>query len=168
MLPHTLSFITDLHAHNSREWFEDHRQDYLEAKEEFESFVNLLIAGIRRFDPEIGWITARDTIFRIFRDTRFSPNKTPYKNHFAAYIANGGRKSPFAGYYLHVEPKGGGYLNGSLLSGGIYAPESGPLRLLREEIVDQYNEFLRLTADPAFSGRCTWFQIGRASCRERV
>lgn len=158
MLRNTFQFVARLHANNTREWFADHRLQYLEAKEEFEHVVQLLIAGIRSFDPEIGWITPRDTVFRIYRDTRFSHNKAPYKNHFAAYIARGGRKSPYAGYYLHVEPTGAGYLGGSLLSGGIYAPESAALKQLREEIYYHYPEFLGLTGEPLFARNTTWFE----------
>jgi len=158
MLRNTLQFVTMLHANNTREWFADHRPQYLEAKEEFEHFVQLLIAGIRSFDPEPGWITPRETLFRIYRDTRFSPDKTPYKNHFSAYLAKGGRKSPYAGYYLHIEPQGAGYLGGSLLSGGIYAPESAVLKQLREEIYYHYSEFLGLTGEPEFARNITWFE----------
>ena len=83
-------------------------------------------------------------MFRIFRDVRFSKDKTPYKPNFGGYIARGGRKSPFAGYYLHVE-------NGdSFLAGGIYMPQSAVLKEVREEILEETDKFKKIISDKNF------------------
>lgn len=87
---------------------------------------------------------AKDCIFRIYRDIRFSPNKLPYKNHFAAYISAGGKNSEYAGYYLHMEP------GNSLLSGGIWCPPSPLLKKLRRDIYDNMDEFLEIIEKQEF------------------
>ena len=86
----------------------------------------------------------RNCLFRIYRDIRFSPNKLPYKQHFAAYIARGGKNSERGGYYLHLEP------DNSLLSGGIWCPSPGLLKCLRKDIYDNMAEFVGILENPAF------------------
>jgi uncharacterized protein (TIGR02453 family) len=78
---------------------------------------------------------AKDTIFRIYRDIRFSRDKTPYKTNFGAYISKGGRRGRYAGYYLHVEP------GASMLAGGIYMPPPDVLKAVRTEIYENVEEF---------------------------
>ena len=108
MLQTSITFLRELIANNNKEWFDANRNFYQKARIEFDGFVDRLINEIRLFDPTIGSITAKDCVYRIYRDVRFSPDKTPYKNHFGAYIAQGGRKSLLGGYYLHVEPADAG------------------------------------------------------------
>lgn len=81
MLETTTSFLSSLAKNNNREWFEDNKGKYLDAKEEFESFVEELIPMVQEMDPGIGHVTLSDCTYRIYRDTRFSADKTPYKNH---------------------------------------------------------------------------------------
>ncbi|HET9571782.1 MAG TPA: DUF2461 domain-containing protein [Bacteroidales bacterium] len=130
-----LDFLNEVIANNNREWFEAHRSDYLEATACYTQFIEDLIQGISRFDPSVSGLKPKDCMFRFYRDIRFSPNKMPYKNHFGAYICQQGRKSPFSGYYFHVEPKGSGYLNGHLLASGLYNPQPKVLKSVREEIM---------------------------------
>src|ERR1041384_3353105 len=100
MITSTFRFLKKLKSHNNREWFEIHKNEFLLAKEEFSFFVDELLERIRKFDQMIAKETVgADYIFRIYRDIRFSKDKTPYKTHFAASINPGGRKSPEAGYY---------------------------------------------------------------------
>ena len=104
MLDKTLKFLSDLARNNNRPWFNAHKDRYLEAKAEFEAMVEELIPSLQRLDPELGPLTLSECTYRIYRDTRFSPDKTPYKVHMGAYINRQGKKSPFAGYYVHISP----------------------------------------------------------------
>lgn len=108
---------------------------YEAAKAEMENFVDALIPGIAGFDPAVKYISAKDCMFRIFRDVRFSKDKSPYKLNMGAWITRGGRKSPGPGYYLHVQP------GESMLSGGVYMPEPDQLKKIRQEIYYNAAEF---------------------------
>ena len=157
MLEYSLEFLSDLNKNNNRDWFEQNRSRYARAKSEFEVFVNELIIGVKKIDPNIGLPSVKDCIFRIYRDTRFSHDKTPYKSHFSAYIADGGRKSAQAGYYFHLEPEGAGFLDGTICAGGLHCPEAESLRLLREDIVYNYKEFKSIIEGKDFTERFRWF-----------
>jgi uncharacterized protein (TIGR02453 family) len=91
-------------------------------------FLSVLIHSLHELDQSIGFPEPKDCIFRINRDIRFSPDKTPYKTNFGAYIARGGRKSVNAGYYFHIEP------GGCFAAGGIYMPSKETLKSIREAI----------------------------------
>ncbi len=122
-----LQFLTELRENNYREWFQDNKKRYDALKDGFTEEVQQLINRIGLFDPEIIGLEAKDCLFRIYRDIRFSPDKTPYKTHFGAYIARGGRSSERGGYYLHLEP------GNSMLSGGVWMPPTPLLKKLRQE-----------------------------------
>jgi len=134
-MKHVIDFLSRIIENNNREWYEAHKAEYLEANAIFADFVEQLIQGISVFDPTVSGLKPKDCMFRFYRDIRFSPNKMPFKNHFGAYICQGGRKSPYAGYYFHVEPKGSGYLDGNLLASGLYGPQPNVLKSVREEIM---------------------------------
>lgn len=102
----TLEFLQQLKQHNSKEWFYAHRSNYNQAKENFTALVNEVLQQFGKKDPNIAMLTAKETMFRINRDMRFSKNKAPYKNNMAFYLVKGGKKSPLAGYYFHCEPGG--------------------------------------------------------------
>ena len=133
-----IDFLTALHDNNNREWFNAHKSEYQLALARFNSFVEELIAGIRTFDDSIGALSVRDCTYRIYRDTRFSADKTPYKTYFSAFIAPHGKSSGYGGYYFHLSPQqGDNLLGGSFLITGVYMPESKVLQSIREEI--EYN-----------------------------
>lgn len=100
----TFNFLKDLKSNNNRDWFNDNRKTYEIARDNFAAFIGELIEDIQEMDDFITEATPKNTIFRIFKDVRFSKNKDPYKTHFGAAIAKGGRKSEYSGYYIHVEP----------------------------------------------------------------
>lgn len=129
-----LDFLSVLRDNNNREWFEVHRSEYDAATAQFTAFVEQLIQGISQFDPTVAGLKPKDCMFRFYRDIRFSPNKMPFKTHFGAYICQQGKKSPYSGYYFHVEPKGSGYLDGHLMASGLYGPQPNVLKSVREEI----------------------------------
>ncbi len=161
MLPLSVDFLRALAANNHKEWFDAHRDQYQKAKDEYEHFVNLLIDRIRAFDPTIGQVTAKDCTYRIYRDIRFSPDKTPYKNYFGAYIAQGGRKSMLGGYYFHVEPTAdAGYLGHSMWAGGIYAPDPATLKAIRTDIYEHTEEYKKIISDAGFASAFRWFEGG--------
>lgn len=131
-----LDFMRCLHDNNEREWFHAHQSEWKHVQGQFNAFVGELIEAIAAFDPSVAGLQVKDCTYRIARDTRFSNDKTPYKNWQGAYIAPKGKKSGFAGYYFHLEPMGDGLTGHNMLTSGIYCPEPVVLRSLREEILD--------------------------------
>ncbi len=139
-----LNFLVHLEANNNRNWFNEHKSDYNQARASFEAFVNALIVPLSQLDPSIGTITASECMFRIYRDIRFSNDKTPYKTHFSAFIANGGRKTRMAGYYVHLQP------DESFIAGGIYAPDPTVLESIRNSIYQHPEEIRRILDNKRF------------------
>ncbi|MEZ2443394.1 DUF2461 domain-containing protein [Chitinophaga sp. RCC_12] len=135
----TLKFLEELDANNSREWFNEHKNIYTDAREDVISFVEELIGQMAKFDKNIAKVDAGKSLFRIYRDTRFSHNKAPYKTNFGASIAVGK-----AGYYLHIQP------GQSFLAGGIYMLENDNLKTLRKEISGNAREFEKIVGEESF------------------
>jgi len=140
----SLNYLRLLSVNNNREWYHQNKDIFVEAKAEFETFVSLIIGEIRSFDSSINHIEPKDCIFRIYKDVRFSKDKTPYKINFGAVVANKGKKSPFAGYYMHLEPEA------SFLGGGIYMPKSENLRSIRQGIIDNASEYKKILNNKKF------------------
>ena len=143
-IPVIFQFLKELSANNNREWFNAHREQYENARNEFENLLTVIISRISLFDESIRGIEARDCTYRIYRDTRFSEDKTPYKNHFGGYINAKGKKSDHCGYYVHLQP------GNCLLAGGSYCPPSPLLKALRQAVYDNMDEFRGIVEDPAF------------------
>jgi len=143
--PKTLQFLTKLKKNNSREWFNQHRDDYDAAKENFIELVNQILAQAGQFDQDIAVLSYKDCIFRINRDVRFSKNKDPYKNNMAAYFVKGGKKSWLAGYYFHCEPGGK-----SFIGGGLYGGEPDQIKKVRQEIDYNWEEFKGILQNKKF------------------
>ncbi|MCC8155311.1 MAG: DUF2461 domain-containing protein [Tannerellaceae bacterium] len=139
-----LQFLRELQENNNRPWFQENKARFDSLRNEFIHIVQELIDRISVFDPEIAGLEAKDCLFRIYRDIRFSPNKLPYKTYMGAYMALGGKNSLRSGYYLHMEP------GNSFLSGGVWQPESKLLKMLRKDIYDQMDEFVAILEDPGF------------------
>ena len=142
-----IEFLSELAKNNNREWFEKNKQRYRTIKQRMDAFAERLVDVIARFDPNIEGLKAKDVTYRIYRDPRFSKDKTPYKTHMSAYICPHGRKSGYAGYYLHIEPVGDGLLGRSILASGAHCPEPKPLLSMREEILDNGAEFHRCVTE---------------------
>jgi uncharacterized protein (TIGR02453 family) len=136
----TLEFLTEIKGNNNRDWFIAHRPQYLEAKENFEVFVQDIINRIVLFDPIMKGLEAKNCVFRLNRDIRFSADKSPYKSHFGGFIVRGGKKNGdrFAGYYFHIEP------GKSIMAGGAYVPPTPWLSAIREKISEQPDEFIKI------------------------
>lgn len=129
-----IAYLKDLSLHNNREWFVANKQRYVEAQARFNVIVDKVIMGISQFDPSVANLTAKDCTYRIYRDVRFSKDKSPYKTHMGAYICPGGKKSGFSGYYFHVGIGGEGYPAAHMLAAGDYICDSKVLKILREDI----------------------------------
>jgi uncharacterized protein (TIGR02453 family) len=142
--PQTLRFLSQLKKNNNKPWFDAHRAQYEAARIDFSNFIQLVIDAVQKWDTTITGLTARDCLFRINRDIRFSKDKTPYKTAFGASIKRGGRKSGFAGYYFHLEP------GQSFMGGGLWMPEAHPLKSMRQEIDYNWEEFKGLLAEKNF------------------
>jgi uncharacterized protein (TIGR02453 family) len=139
-----MKFLSQLAKNNNKDWFDKHRDEYQLAKEDFEVFIDDLIVKMRPLHPELANITAKDCLFRIFRDVRFSKDKTPYKAHFGAFISKGGRKYEGPGYYLHVEP------GKCFAGGGSWMPAGPLLKAIRQEIDYNFDEFQKILAAKDF------------------
>ncbi len=140
----TYQFLTALQQNNNREWFEKNRKSYLKAKEDFEAFVNLLIKNIGQYE-NLTDLAAKKCVFRINRDIRFSRDKTPYKKNMSAVIVQGGKKSPYHPFYLHIQPGGG-----SFVAGGAWEPTAEQLAKLRQEIDYNAGGFKKIFDHPDF------------------
>lgn len=143
----TMQFLADLKAHNDREWFVANKPRYEAAHNEFLQFTDALIGEIGQFDPGIRHFTAKDCVFRIYRDVRFSKDKSPYKTHFGAHVTSAPKKSEIhsrAGYYLHLEP------GATMLAGGAYLPENKWLKAIRQEIAYNTATFQNILNDKDF------------------
>ena len=99
-----LDFFRRLDANNDRVWFDEHRAEWMQVKRSIAALAEELIAGIAAFDPSVDGLRPQDCTYRIARDTRFSNDKSPYKNWVGVYVAHHGKKSGYAGYYLHIAP----------------------------------------------------------------
>lgn len=137
-------FLSALAANNNREWFHDNKPSYIEARQEFEHFVANFIGMIGQIDPSIGKPTAKESIFRLNRDIRFSNDKRPYKQNFGCYVAQGGRKSILPGYYIQFEP------GASFFGGGIYCPQADILKKVRSEIAVFPEDLSAILERPSF------------------
>ena len=127
-----IAFLEALETNNNREWFNSHKDDYVAVQSRFNSFVERLIPAIAAFDDTVEGLSAKDCTYRIYRDTRFSSDKSPYKLHIGAFICPGGKKSGFAGYYFQVGPHDDGYTAGNMLAAGHYCLDAEALKVLRE------------------------------------
>ena len=141
----TFDFLKKLKTNNNKDWFEKNKTTYLVAKEEFEMLIDKLIKGLLKSDKKISAdLKAKDCTFRIYKDVRFSKDKTPYKINMGASINPGGKKSMQAGYYLHLEP------GACFLAGGVYMPEPEQLNAIRQEIDYNPKPLIKLLNAPAF------------------
>ena len=138
-------FLKELRENNNREWFNANKERYNALHKEYIGVVEKLITGVSKFEPEIAGLEAKNCVYRIYRDIRFSNDKTPYKTHFGAYMTGfGGRTSPYGGYYLHIEP------DNSLVSGGVWCPDAKMLKKLRKDIYDNMEEFTGILENEEF------------------
>ncbi len=138
-----LPFLKELAKNNNKEWFAANKPRYQAIQKEVNEFTENLIAGISKFDPTVAGVTVKECTYRIYRDTRFSNDKTPYKTHIGIFVCKGGKCSGNAGYYFHIEPKSSGWIGGCLLITGLYHPEPVILKSIREDILSNGANFVK-------------------------
>ena len=126
-----IEFMKELSLHNEKPWFDAHKDWYKQAKAEVDDLAARMISGIRAFDSSIGPLSPSDCVYRIYRDLRFSKDKTPYKDNMGFYICRDGKKSTYGGYYFQIgSPK-----NPHMLAVGAYMPTPRELKTIREDIM---------------------------------
>ena len=141
-----INFLKELNENNNREWFAQNKSRYEKVKSKFEEISRLLISEISVFDNDIKNVDVKDCVFRIYRDIRFSTDKTPYKTHFGVYIASaGGRKSQRGGYYLHLDPAG------CFIAVGVWCPPPNILKALRQSVCDNIDELNEIRNEASFN-----------------
>jgi uncharacterized protein (TIGR02453 family) len=143
--PATLQFLKQLKKNNNKVWFDAHRDAYEAARDDFGQFIQQLLDAHSRKDEDLRTLKAKDCVFRINRDIRFSKDKTPYKSNLGASMDRGGKKSIFAGYYFHCSPGGE-----SFIGGGLWMPQAAELRKIRQEIDYCWDEFRKIFGNKAF------------------
>ena len=139
-----IQFLRDLSANNNRPWFQEHKSEYEAVKAEWEQAVEKMLQTIVSFDQTIANLQVKDCTYRFYRDTRFSPDKSPYKNHLGAFINAKGKKSLRGGYYIHMEP------DHCLLAVGNYWLPTNILTACRNEIMANEAEWLKCVDTPDF------------------
>ena len=107
-----LDFLTALKVNNDRQWFGVHKEEYNDIRRQCLEEVGVLIAEIERFDPHLAGVAPEQCVYRIYRDIRFSADKSPYKTHFGVVLGHGGKKCKEAAYYLHIDPDGCAFFSG--------------------------------------------------------
>jgi uncharacterized protein (TIGR02453 family) len=140
----TIQFLKALQKNNNREWFLANKEKYEASKNNFLNFVEHELKAIQKFDNSLNELTAKQCVFRINRDVRFSKNKDPYKNNFGASFSKGAKKINTAGYYFHLEP------GASFIGGGLWMPEAPDLQKIRQEIDYSFKEFKGIIGNAKF------------------
>ena len=129
------AFLDAVLHNNDRLWFQEHKKEYQNAQAKFNALAEQIIAGVQKFDDSCKGLSLKDCTYRFYRDTRFSPDKRPYKTHFGVFVCPQGKKSMLSGYYFHVEPKEADYLGGNMICTGMYCPDNVMLKTIRDEIL---------------------------------
>lgn len=136
-------YLTRLAANNERSWFQANKAEFDELRRLWFIDIDRLIAACSVWEPRYACFSGKDCTFRIYRDTRFSPDKTPYKTFFSAALTPRGKSAPMAGLYVSagIAPQQCG------LFGGLWCPDRDQLRKMRHAIVDNIEEFEQIAAD---------------------
>lgn len=142
----SLKFLKDIKKNNNREWFEKNKGKYLEAKEEFDVFAALLYEEIVKFDESVAGLNPKKLTFRIYRDVRFSKDKTPYKTNMGVAVSPSGKGMGTPGYYFQAEPG-----NKSFIASGLFMPEGDKLAKIRQEIDYNADKLARIFKDKKFT-----------------
>jgi len=140
----TIDFLKLLRANNNKPWFDAHKKQYDVARTAFIQTVESIITALANIEGDLGNLTAKECVFRINRDVRFSKDKRPYKNNMSAYFNKAGKKGNGAGYYVHVEP------GQSFIAAGIWMPEPADLARIRQEIDYNFEEWKKITGSRSF------------------
>jgi uncharacterized protein (TIGR02453 family) len=138
----TFEYLKQLGKNNTREWFNEHKDQYLSSHENVIQFADSLLSEMKKND-DIGTVSGKKSLFRIYRDVRFSKDKSPYKNHFSGSF-NRATKWLRGGYYFHLEP------GNVMIAGGFFSPSKEDLQRMREEIVADDKPIREILSSPKF------------------
>ncbi len=141
---HTLEFLRELKANNNKEWFDANRKRYEKVKSDYLALAADLLESMKKIDPALEMLTAKDCIFRINRDIRFSADKSPYKTNLGIVLQPGGKRMSRAAYYFHIEE------GASFAGGGLWMPESALLLKVRKEIHYFFPDLTEILEKPDF------------------
>ena len=139
-----LKFLKNLANHNDRTWFQANRAQYEEAKETFEALTSELIHKVSLFDDSVKYLSPKDCLYRIYRDIRFSEDKSPYKRHMGCYLNARGKKSLHGGYYFHLQP------GENMVAGGCWCLPTNILNSVRQTIVYREKDFEEIVSKQSF------------------
>ena len=140
----TLKFLAELAVNNNRDWFQANKKSFDAAQANLVEFNGYLIGEIGQFDDAVVGINPLSCVFRIYRDVRFSKDKSPYKTNLGTYISPGGRKSMQPGYYFHVQP------GRSFIAGGKHVPDGPETLKIRNAIAANPDGFLKIVEKKSF------------------
>jgi len=145
----TFGFLKEIELNNNKPWFEANRSKYEESHEEMIQFAEGLMSSLGKYD-ELVPMTGKKSLFRIYRDVRFSKDKTPYKHHWAGRMK---RESVWkrGGYYYHIEP------GNTTLACGFWNPEKEDLKLIRDNIAEDAQPLRKILSAPGF--KKVWGQL---------
>lgn len=135
-------FLTRLAENNDRPWFAANRAEFDALRAQWIDSVQRIVNALAVDDPSLRGVRATDCVYRIYRDTRFSHDKSPFKTYFSALISPTGRHCDRACYYVHVG------VEECAVYGGVWSPEAPVLKKLRRAIVDNIEEFRDITETP--------------------
>lgn len=135
-------FLNQLKENNNREWFQDHKEDYQREHEIVVRFADELLYKMQQHD-ELETVSGKKSLQRIYRDIRFSKNKTPYKTNWSGGFR---RATEYlrGGYYYHLEP------GNSFVAGGFWGPNSDDLKLIREHLSENAQPLRDIVASSSF------------------
>src|SRR5688572_5382305 len=143
----TVEFLKKLAKNNNREWFNANKNAFVKANDNVIAMTGDLMSRIAKFDPEVAGLDPKSCVFRIYRDVRFSKDKSPYKTNLGAFIAPGGKKTMSPGYYFHVQPRM------FFAAAGKHLPDPGELLKIRQAVAANTKEFLKIVEDKKFRVR---------------
>lgn len=143
----TVDFLKKLDKNNDRDWFNAHKTAFQEANDNVIAVTGELIARIAKFDPSVAGLDPKSCVFRIYRDVRFSKDKSPYKTNLGAFIAPGGKKGLAPGYYFHIQPAM------FFAAAGKHMPDASETLKVRNAIVSKTKEFLKIIDNKTFKKR---------------
>ena len=136
-------YLDLLQRNNNRPWFTANKNLYDDVRQQWYEDLDRMIACVGQWEPRIVSLQARNASYRIYRDTRFSLDKTPYKNHFSAILSPRGKRLKAADYYVQAGAPG----TESLTAGGYWAADRDALRKLRHAMIDNIEEFTEIISD---------------------
>jgi uncharacterized protein (TIGR02453 family) len=144
-LSKVLKFLTLLAKNNNREWFEKNKPIYLEAKTNFDAFLASFLMELIKVDESLATLNPKKLGFRIYRDVRFSKDKSPYKINMGAGFSPSGKMEQEPGYYLHLQPG-----NKSFIAAGMYMPDAEKLAKIRQEVDYSSEKLLAIINNKTF------------------